>query len=135
MLGFESIAIFMLATVGRDVENYQARIAPLVDGWGAYFPHLHFVFGRNIYDKRFLDRECRLIPESDVPLTHKQTHPQTETQATSIRQLVARYAQTPVRHKMLTYQCKTAAGNKFFGLFSGNCTGEYYGIGKKTWVV
>jgi len=132
MIGFESIAVFLLATVGSQLEIYQHRISPLVDGWGAYFPQLYFVFGRNKFDKQFLDQQCRLIDSSANEMkqdVHSINHVNSDRTVPSQRQLLARYAQTPLKHDMMTYECTTDAGNSFYGLFAANCTGEYYGIG------
>jgi hypothetical protein len=162
MLGFESVAVFILATVGSQRENYSARVAPLVDGWGAFFPQLYFVFGRNAFDQRYLEQECELLDAGDSSQSHSVTTTDTDTGTGTgtdssmsnatvgrhsdghghsdghsdgrghSRGLLARYHQTPLQHRVLTYRCTTEAGNNFFGLFVANCTGEYYGIGKSS---
>ena len=63
MVGFSEIAIFVLATsqgwnAGKMFSQYERRLSPIVDTWGGNFPHLHFAFGRNLYDLKFLDKEC-----------------------------------------------------------------------------
>ena len=151
MLGFESVAVFILATVGSQREHYSARVAPLVDGWGAFFPQLYFVFGRNAFDQRYLE-QCELLDTGDSSQSHSDTTTGTGTGTDSSmsnatvgrhsdghsdgrghgRGLLARYHQTPLQHRVLTYRCTTEAGNNFFGLFVANCTGEYYGIGKSS---
>lgn len=104
-MGFDSIAIFILATTLRN--SVRNRIVPTVSTWGKEFGHLYFVMGTNVKDKQFLDMNCDLN--------------------TSGRKLGA--PQTRPEDKLLEYTCKGDNSNRINILFTANCTGNYFGLG------
>ena len=70
MVNFEDVAVFLLATTrpnGRPGSQqtyptyYESRILPIRETWGAYFPHLYFVFGTNKFDYEFLTKRCHIV--------------------------------------------------------------------------
>jgi hypothetical protein len=104
---FARISIFILATTKSP--NYPQRLLQITDTWGAYFPLLYFVFGRNVIDYKFLENHCSLV----------------QLDQSKRRSLIARDPQTPSVDKITEYECFPG----FHALFIGNCTGEYFGIG------
>jgi hypothetical protein len=100
---FSGVAIFILATT-RD-KNFSGRLLQIMDTWGSFFPHLYFVFGTNVYDFNFLEEKCLLVSDR--------------------RNLIARDLQRPAQNTTSLYKCDS----RFNYLFTGNCTGEYFGIG------
>jgi len=86
------------------------------DTWGRLFPHLHLVFGTNVFDFNFLSRiQCQTRSNSS-----ENAHG---------RRLLARTHQTRPRNEIIHYKCPLAAEREANVLWVGNCTGEYFGIG------
>jgi hypothetical protein len=137
MVSFSDVAVFILATTrtnGRHKQDYatylESRIVPIRESWGQFLPHLYFVFGTNKFDHDFLTQQCT-------------------TEKTG-RLLAARDKQIPSENVALLYSCpiyeveahyKTNADvsanqannspllYEFNALWTGNCTGEYFGYG------
>jgi hypothetical protein len=149
MVSFESIAIFILATTktnGRHKQDYptyfESRIVPIRETWGQYFPNLYFVFGTNKFDYDFLTQQCKLVEEEKV----------SQQGGKPVRNLLARTQQIASENVMHRYRCPIYGMESYYrsnkysnitavegesssilyefnALWTGNCTGEYFGIG------
>jgi hypothetical protein len=155
MADFRHIAIFILGTVVRNGRLEQpfptyleSRILPLLQTWGQFFPHLYFVFGRNVHDVDFLTKRCRLTTSNALsrPLFGWEH---------DNRQLKVRSPQVKLEHSLDLYRCPVNAHDLFYFrsaderlnlttssseeitgtvlefnvLLARNCTGEYFGYG------
>lgn len=125
MVNFTNVAIFLLGTSARnmrfaqkDKTLYESRLVPIMTTWGSYFPLIYFVFGRNKFDYTFLNTHCT---ESFEDVAH--------------RSLLPRVPQMPTKDEYKLYNCplnitsKTTHDKTVNVLYTGNCTGEYFGIG------
>ena len=124
MVSFGDIAIFVLATTRFNGKKQayptylESRIIPIKNTWGALFPNIFFVFGSNVFDYKHLLTKCHL----NQPNTRK---------------LVAHTAQTPSENISLYYTCGIGSdyqypwlvSDHFNVMWTGNCTGEYFGSG------
>lgn len=148
MVGFDNIAVFILATTrtnGRYKQEYptyfESRIVPIRETWGQYFHQLYFVFGTNKFDHSFLTQQCRS---------------QSSVSGGAGRRLAGNKDQVPLEDTRELYSCpiyeldahyhswgggtnetlRSPTANKqnamlydFNALWTGNCTGEYFGMG------
>jgi hypothetical protein len=142
MVSFSDVAIFILATTrtnGRHKQDYatylESRIVPIRESWGQFFPHLYFVFGTNKFDHDFLTQQCttqkagrqlaardRQIPSENV--AHLYSCP--------IYEVEAHYktSQDVTVDLAVTKESSTSTPlYEFNALWTGNCTGEYFGYG------
>jgi len=125
MVSFSDICIFVLATTKhfQGLSVWNTRVVPIVETWGSLFSSnsLLFIFGTNVFDHKFLNQNCSSI---DMKSSFYQNNR---------RKLKAHTPQTARVDSMDFYQCPTDNNNnsnqKITVAFSGNCTGEYFGIG------
>ncbi len=123
MVNLSNVAIFVLATtksnMGGQKQDYhsyfESRILPISHTYGAWFDHLFFVMGANLFDYEFIQANCIV---------------------SSTRRLAPHSPQTPFRNAIELYTCNTGAKQKglkatthFNVLWTANCTGEYFGLG------
>ena len=137
MVNFQDIAVFILATTrtnGRYKQDYptyfESRIVPIRETWGQLFPSLYFVFGANKADYNFLNQQCRSNENNRKLLSRDKTIP--------LQNVVTPYT-CPIYEVESHY--KTGDSNdksklqsqallyEFNALWTGNCTGEYFGYG------
>lgn len=164
MADFRRIAVFILGTVVRNGRLEQpfptyleSRILPLLQTWGQFFPHLYFVFGRNVHDVDFLTERCRLSTSNALsrpPFGWEHAVPHTAYHSSN-RQLKVRSPQVKLEHSLDLYRCPVNAHDLFYFrsaderlnlttssseeitgtvlefnvLLARNCTGEYFGYG------
>jgi len=161
---FRHIAVFILGTVARNGRMEQpyptyleSRILPLLQTWGQFFPHLYFVFGRNVYDVDFLTERCRLTAINVLNGPTSGWEYTAHTPSNSSRELKVRSPQVELQHSLDLYRCpiniddlfyfrgaekrlNLTSAMKFSAEFTGtilefnvllarNCTGEYFGYG------
>jgi hypothetical protein len=133
----------MLATTAKTqgVSAYDSRIAPIMQTWGAYFPHLYFVFGTNVFDYKFLDSKCTVRSESGDGISDKKPGP--SSAGLVHRRLVPHTPQTKPKDSWTLYDCPynhyidtsnssvytqgSGETQTLQALWIGNCTGEYFG--------
>jgi hypothetical protein len=129
MVSFQNIAVFILSTTvtnGRYKQDYptyyESRIVPIMDTWGMYFPTLFFVFGSNRKDYDFLTDNCELQALQPSRLLKAQS------EQIASQNIVKRF-ECPAVHGIESHVNSTSLRTKFNVLYTGNCTGEYFGIG------
>jgi hypothetical protein len=157
MLDFNSVAIFILGTTATNGKfdqifktYFESRIIPIHETWGSFYPHLYFVFGTNAFDRRFLDSRCsvtdetvtniekniahrrlapktRQVPSQNVSLLFECDPNPTERQWHTIKSIEDSNATFPSIHHYEEFQKNRQRGVKI--LYTGNCTGEYFGLG------
>lgn len=115
MVGFENIAIFLLATTLRN--SYENRIKPIMATWGKEFEHLYFVMGANAADKPFLDTTCALANKSTTAADSDQR-----------RQLKAKRGKPVTPGELWQYVCPVPDRHANV-LYASNCSGTYFGHG------
>lgn len=120
MADFRRIAVFILGTVARNGRLEQpfptyleSRILPLLQTWGQFFPHLYFVFGRNVHDVDFLTDRCRLMT-SNALSSPSIGWEHTPHRGNSNRQLKVRSPQVKLEHSMDLYRCPVTARDLFY---------------------
>lgn len=154
MVSFSDIAIFILATTRKNARHkqdhatyFESRIIPIRETWGQYFPSLYFTFGTNKLDFDFLHQQCRESSDGEsggsnggdsgrgrrLLMRDMQVPPQNTTLLFTcpIYKIEAHYREkdTPtsfpigqaIQNQPLLYE--------FNALWTGNCTGEYFGYG------
>lgn len=138
MVNFDEIAVFILST-SRAFQHFSSintRILPIRNTWGSLFVHLYFIFGTNVFDFQYLANHCAKVEEYSS-VTGGGIH----------RRRLGMYTpQVAMTQTLSLYQCPlvdqpdsiqdsafanhgNVAGSHFNVLFTGNCTGEYFGIG------
>lgn len=122
MADFRRIAVFILGTVARNGRFEQpfptyleSRILPLLQTWGQFFPHLYFVFGRNVHDVNFLTERCMLTTSNALssPSIGWEHMPRT-THRSGNRQLKVRSPQVKLEHSLDLYRCPVNADDLFY---------------------
>ena len=154
MVSFNEIAVFVLATsqgkqVGKPFSQWERRLEPLAQTWGAYFPHFYGVMGRNQYDIGFLANNCEIESKwSTLGRDWKEDtgnvsasrlagrHQAYDESHEAHRMLIAREKQGKYRDVVSVWNCslpyaRPASHPRLWlhVLMAHACTGEYFGAG------
>ena len=118
MVSFTDICIFVLATTKHHqfISVWNSRVEPIVQTWGSLMPSdsLTFIF---VFDQKFLHHNCSISSSSSSSSNHH-------------RMLKAHTPQTSPVNTIDFYKCPISNSNQIATVaWSGNCTGEYFGIG------
>ena len=121
MVSFNDICIFVLSTTKhfQGISVWQSRVEPIVETWGSLLPSdsLYFIMGTNVFDQQFLHHNCSTENHKTL-ISHDH------------RILKAHTPQTSPVNSMDLYTCPSRNSNQKVSVaWSGNCTGEYFGIG------
>lgn len=147
MLDVSKIAFFLLSTAGLNgfAEQkyptfFDSRTLPIKQTWGAFFPHLHFVFGNNPADYRFLQKRCTLERTIGEPInpSAKQTLVRNATDLYSCpvtpsewkwnaSQPISSPYTSPVLQAYNSFAANRLAPLR--ALYHANCSGKYFGLG------
>lgn len=148
MVSFNDVAVFILATTrtnGRYKQDYptyfESRIVPIRETWGQYFPQLYFVFGASKHDQNFLTQQCRSHASADGKESRRLAAGKSHVQLEDTRTLYS----CPVYELDSHYLSRVSSSNDtlrnptinkqhsmlydFNALWTGNCTGDYFGAG------